>query len=183
MAKLPFSKLGVKSNTDVALVTYGDYTIEVRKYLPMDEKAKMITTILNYSADDTNFYSPLKVKVFLTLEVMYTYTNLSFTDKMKENYLKLYDTVVSSGLFDEIVKAIPEEEWDNLQDTIWDTIDNIYNYKNSAAGVIEVIANNYNATNFDLATIQEKLSNPDEMTLLKEILPLLNSENDLDLHQ
>ena len=105
MAKIPFSKLGIKINTDISYVTIGEYQIEVKQYLPMEEKAALVANIMNFSVDDTGFYNPLRVKTFLTLEIMYTYTNLGFTAKMKEEGLKLYDTVISSGLFDKIIEA------------------------------------------------------------------------------
>jgi hypothetical protein len=47
----------------------------------MIEKAEMISKIINASADDNGYYNPLQIKVYLTLETVYAYTNISFTDK------------------------------------------------------------------------------------------------------
>ena len=66
MAKLPFSKLGVKVETDIAYLPWGDYNIEVNKYLPMGEKTEMVSKIINKSSDNNGYYNPLKVKVYLT---------------------------------------------------------------------------------------------------------------------
>ena len=49
MAKLPFSKLGIKLDTNIALLPWGEYNIEVSKYLPMSEKAEMVSEIIRYS--------------------------------------------------------------------------------------------------------------------------------------
>lgn len=177
MAKIPFSKLGIKLNTAIATVSWGEYEIEVRKYLPLEEKAELISKVLNYSVDDLGYYNPLKVEVFLALETVYAYTNLSFTAKMKEEGLKTYDLLIGSGLFDKIIEAIPENEWQSIQNSAWEVIDNIYEYQNSAVGILNTIKNDYNNVNLDLAAIQDKINDPDSLELLKQIAPLLNLEN------
>lgn len=174
MAKIPFSKLNVKLNNKVKMVSWGDYEIEVQQYLPMDEKAKLIGNVINWSADiNTNFYNPLQIKVFLTLETLYAYTNISFTEKQKENVLKLYDNIISSGLFDAVKNAIPVIEWNELENTVNDTIDLIYTYRNSAMGVLETISADYSNLNLDASEIQAKLSDPDNLTLLKNVVTQL----------
>lgn len=172
MAKIAFSKLGLKSDSTVATISCNECSIEVRQYLPMSEKADMITRIINASVDDNGFYNPLKVHTFLTLEVVYTYTNLTFTEKMKENEMKLYDTFMSSGLFDAIVGAIPAKEWNMINDSINTMIKNIYDYKNSALGILENIALDYNNLSLDADALTDKVLNPESLATLKELLPL-----------
>jgi hypothetical protein len=62
----------------------------------------MITKIINQSLDDNGYYNPIRVKIFTVLEVVFAYTNLSFTAKQKENIFKLYDQLVSTGIFQEV---------------------------------------------------------------------------------
>ena len=173
MAKIPFSKLGVKVDNETALLSWGEYDIEIKKYLPMNEKAEMISKIINLSADDNGYYNPLRLKVYLALETMYAYTNISFTEKQKENELKLYDMVLSSGLFSKVVELIPENEWKDLQNTVQHTISNIYEYKNSIFGILEAINNDYNNLNLDATEIQAKLGDPENLALLKQVLTKL----------
>ena len=173
MAKLPFSKLGVKVETDITHLPWGDYSIEINKYLPMGEKTEMVSKIINKSSDNNGYYNPLKVKVYLTLEVLYRYTNLSFTEKQKENELKLYDMVMSSGLFKQIVSLIPEEEWKDLQTTVWDTISNIYEYKNSILGILETVSGDYENLNLDALQLSQEIGNPDNIELLRNVLDKL----------
>ena len=173
MAKVPFSKLGLKVNTEVVLIPYGEYNIEVCKYLPMEDKTILVSNVLNYSMDDNGFYNPLKIKVFLTLETVYAYTNLNFTVKMKEDPQKLYDILVSSGLFTDIVNRIPEEEWNDLQNTVWHTISNIYDYKNSVMGILDTISADYSNLDLDATEIQKKIGDPENMALLREVLTKL----------
>ena len=172
MAKLAFSKLGVKINTDIKHVEWGDNVIEVRQYLPMAEQAELVSVVLNMSMDDNGYYNPLKIKTYLVLETVFYYTNLTFTEKMKENGLKLYDILISSGLFNAIISAIPVEEWKDLQSTVWHMVSNIYEYKNSAMGILDAITSDYNGLSLDAEALADKVLNPEAMTTLKQLLPL-----------
>ena len=51
------------------------------------------------------------------LEILYSYTNINFTEKQKEDPAKLYDLVVSGGLIKLVLQAIPEEEYNILETT------------------------------------------------------------------
>ena len=175
MAKVPFSKLQASVSNYVHHNTYlnksgEEVTYEVKQYLPMQEKLEMITRIINYAVDDNGFYNPMRVKFFMTLEVVYTYTNLTFTEKMKEDQFKLYDILVSTGIFNDVLTTIGEREWADIQKSVWDTINNIYQYHNSAMGVLEALKSDYSNLNFDLEALQQNISNPENLTLLKQIL-------------
>lgn len=180
MAKVPFSKLEVKICDDSCSAFYcnlkgEEIYYEVKRYLPVEEKLEMITKIINQSVDDNGFYNPMKVQIFTVLEVTYAYTNLSFTAKQKENVFKLYDQLISTGIFTDIKNCIQETEWQEVENTIIKTIDNVYKYKNSALGVIEAISTDYSAVNMDLEAIQQKLEDPNALGLIKEIIPLMNA--------
>lgn len=180
MAKVPFSKLNVKRNEEVISIVWNEMTVEVLKYLPMKDKAEMISRIINLSVTDAGFYNPLQIEVLLTLEILYNYTNISFTEKQKEDVYKLYDSVISSGLFAAVKDSIPANEFDGIQTTVWHTIDKIYEYKSSILGLLEAVSQDYSNTALDLKDIQNVLSDPDSLGLLKQILPLLNNEPIMD---
>ena len=172
MAKVPFSKLNLKSNTGVSVIDFNEYAIEVSRYLPFKEKTELVSNIINYSVDENGFYNPLKVKLYMTLEVIYAYTNLTFTAKMKEDPFKLYDTFVSSGLFNRIVSEIDPSDWEAIQKDVWDTIKNIYDYRNSALGILEAISTDYSNLQLDANEITDKLLSPDNLSTLKQLAPL-----------
>ena len=180
MAKVPFSKLQAKMDCGVTKLSYNNLAgeniyYEVKHYLPFAEKLELVSHIINNSIDDNGFYNPMRVKLYLTLEVVYAYTNLSFTEKMKEDPFKLYDILVSTGIFANIIEAICENDWIEIQENVWATIKNLYNYKNSAMGILDMISTDYKNVDFDLSAIQEKLADPNSLDLLKEILPLANT--------
>lgn len=173
MAKFAFSKLGAKVVNDVAAVNWGENSFEVLQYLPFEKKLEMISNIVNLSIDENGYYNPMRVKFFTALEMVYAYTNLSFTDKMKEDGFKLYDILVSTGLFDAIVSALPANEWKDIQESVQLTITNIYTYRNSAMGILETISADYSNLDLEASNIQSKLSDPDNLTLLKDVITKL----------
>ena len=170
MAKVSFSKLGLKINQDIKTIIFNNQNIEVKQYLSVNEKLELISNVINASHDDNNFANPVKISVFTTLEIMYAYTNINFTDKQKEDPTKLYDMLVSSGLVAAVVNAIPEAEYHEVLCGVSDSIDAIYTYRNSVMGILEQVSQDYSNLDLDATEIQKKLADPNSLGLLKDIL-------------
>lgn len=173
MAKVSLTKLGLKINQDIKIIKFNEQTIEVKQYLPVNDKLELITNVINASHDDNNFANPVKVSVFTTLEIMYAYTNINFTDKQKEDPTKLYDMLISSGLVAAVVNAIPEAEYHEVLCGVSDSIDAVYTYRNSVMGIMENISTDYAGLSFDAEEIRKNLSDPDNMAFLKSVLTKL----------
>lgn len=178
MAKVAFNKLGLKVDGTVNMLQWNpsddkDFIpVEVKSYLPIEEKIELIGNVINNSVDENNFYNPIRVKIFLTLETMYYYTNINFTDKMKENPFKLYDLIVSTGLYEKVLMLIGNE-MTIIAETVWETIDSIYSYRNSVMGILDTISTDYSNLKFDASEIQKELSDPENMSLLRAVLDKL----------
>ena len=178
MAKVPFSKLQACVNSSDCTLSYcnkagEEIHYEVKHYLPFVEKLDLVSRIINQSIDDNGFYNPMRVKLFMTLEIVYAYTNLSFTEKMKEDPFKLYDILTSTGIFTDIVNVIHKNDWKEIQESVWSTIKNIYDYNNSVMGILNNVVSDYNNLNLDATEIQARLADPENMALLKDILAKL----------
>lgn len=174
MAKVTFSKLGLSKNTEVKEIEWNGQKIEIKQYLPIEDKINLVGKILNNAVDDNGYYNPIRLNIYQTVESILVYTNISVTEKQKEDVLKLYDCFVSTGL----EKAIKEDgnlkdEW--LQIDLWivEAIDNIYDYRNSAAGIMEAISRDYSDLELDADKIKGDIANPDNLTLLKDVLTKL----------
>lgn len=173
MAKLAFSKLGLKVNNEIKTIEFNEQTIEVKQYLPVNDKLELISNVINASADDNNFANPVKIAIFTTLEILYNYTNVTFTEKQKENPTKLFDLVISNGLVKEVVNAMNEAEYTDLISGIQRSVDAVYSYRNSVFGILDTITTDYNNLNLDALNIQQALADPENMDLLKQVLTKL----------
>lgn len=174
MAKVSFNKLGLKVNSQVETVDFNGETIEVKQYLPIQQKLKMIGDILNAAYETENNYSnPVKVEVLTTLEIIFNYTNINFTEKQKEDSPKLYDLLYSSGLVNQITQKIPASEIAFVASGVKETSKAIYDYRHSLLGILDATREDYNNLNYDAAEIQKKLADPENMAFLKDVLTKL----------
>lgn len=170
MAKVSFSKLNLTKNTEVIEKKFHDQIIEIKEYLPVEEKLNLVSKIINSSVDENNFYNPARVHIFKMLNIIFAYTNISFTDKQKEDIYKLFDLIVSSGLASVVFGSIPEEELDFIQEATEETIKSIYSYKTSVLGIMDAISQDYSNLNLDATAIQQKLADPENMEFLRGVL-------------
>ena len=173
MAKVSFSKLGLKTNNEIVNIHFNDQIIEVKQYISVNDKLKLISEVINNTIDEHNFCNPVKVKVYLALGILDYYTNINFTEKQKEDPVKLYDCFQSSKLLHQICDVIPEEEFNDLTEGTWNSINAIYTYNNSAMGIMDNLGKDYSNLNFDASAIQEKLGNAENVEFLKEVLAKL----------
>ena len=173
MAKVSLTKLGLKTNQEIKTIIFNEQEIEVKQYLPINDKLTIISNIINNSADEYSFANPVKITVFIALEIIYNYTNINFTDKQKEDGAKLYDLLHSSGLIDAVYEVLPYSEREEISDGVWDSIRSIYSYKNSVMGILDNISADYNNLNLDATEIQQKIGDPENMALLKQVLTKL----------
>ena len=175
MAKIAFTKLGLTKAAESAVKTVeiNGQTIEVKQYLPINDKLELIAKVLNQSADDNNFANPIKLDVFTSLEIVFSYTNISFTEKQKEDLVKLYDLLESNNIFNTIIAEIPQAEYTAIVDGVEECADAVYTYKNSVLGLLESISQDFSDLNFDATEIQRKLGDPTNMALLKDVLAKL----------
>lgn len=176
MAKIPFSKLGLKTaKAEVKTITINEQEVEVKQYLPIQDKLNLVSNVINAAAaQDENYKNPIKLDVFGALEMLYAYTNLTFTDKQKEDPSKLYDILDSNHIFDIVFDEIPDEEYNFIVAGIEESSDAIYEYHNSVLGVLEAVSNDYENLNFDVEQLMKNIDNKDNLTLLKDVVTKLD---------
>lgn len=173
MAKVGLTKLGLTKNTEVEIVEWNEQKIEVKQYLPIEEKLRLISNVVNLSVDDNGYYNPAKIYIYTILEILDIYTNINFTEKQKEDVAKTYDLVVSSGLSAKIFGALNPYEYQQLQSWIQELIDSIYQYKNSLVGMMEIIKEDYGDIELDAENIQKTLGDQENLAFLKDVMDKL----------
>ena len=173
MAKLAFSKLGLKPNNNIGTIVHNNLTIEVTDYLPVNNKLELIGNVINSAIDDNGYYNEGKVRVYFVLEVINAYTNITFTDKQREDPCKLYDLLVGNELWEKVWDLMLASEKEYLESCLAKTIHSIYEYKNSVMGILDIVAQDYSNMNLDAKNIQQALADPENMALLKDVLTKL----------
>lgn len=175
MAKVSFSKLGLTKNNNVNIIEFNGQKIEIKQYLSINDKANLASNVLNYTIGNgtTRFINPLQVEVYTLLQIIEKYTNITFTDKQREDPAKLYDLIVSSKLWGLVFEQIDKDDYATMISYINKSVEAFYNYYNSIYGILDNINKQYETMNLDAAEIQKKLDNPESLSLLKEVLEKL----------
>lgn len=171
MPKVAFSKLNKVKSAPAETVSIADAEVTVAQYLPLAEKLDLIQAVIEQSGNgEEGFYNIVKLDTYYTIEMIRAYTNISFTEKQLEDIPKLYDAIILNGIWDVIVKAIPEKEQDYIWGNVLSMAREITDYNHSALGIMKVISSDYSNLNFDAAEIKNNIADPDNLKLLKTIV-------------
>ena len=111
--KASYANMKLKVNTDVNTFDFCGQTIQVLKYLPAQDKYDLLMITLQKSLEE-GMYNEFKLNLYFELNLVYMYTNISFTEKQRENEFKLYDTLKSNGFFELFFNALDENEYNEL---------------------------------------------------------------------
>lgn len=174
MAKVGFGSLKITKVDDrVNTFTFNEKEIEVKRYLPFSDKLTLIGNAINLAADGNRFANPMKIDMYLDLEIMFAYTNITFTDKQKEDLVKLYDMLASAGFFEAMYNVIAEDEASTIHYNAARIAENMYGQMNSLYGIMENVATDYADVGTKIDKYQQDLANPDNLSLLKGIMTKL----------
>ena len=140
MAKVTFASLKLKRNNEVNIFTLEDKEIEVKKYLPFQDKYNMIMSALEKSLVD-EIYNDIKLGMYLELYIVYNYTNITFTEKQKENEENLYDILASNGVIEQVMKTMEADELNFIYDAVENIKEDYMDYKLSITGMVDKVMN------------------------------------------
>jgi hypothetical protein len=85
----------------------------------------------------------------------------------------LFDKLSSSGLMQEIFAAIPDEEIDIIHEYLESTVGAIYQYNQSALGILDSVSQDYSNLDFDIQGLYEKLADKDNLSTVRDVLTKL----------
>ena len=170
MAKISFTKLKLTKKNEIKTLKYNGEEIEVKQYLPIQDKLALISRVISYAADQYNFANSVKLDLFLSLEIMYEYTNINFTEKQKENPTKLYDLLEENGLIDAVISLIPSTEYQTLYEGVAEISKSIYTYQTSLLGILETARNDYGDLKLDADEIVKELTDPNQLSTVKKVI-------------
>lgn len=173
MAKIAYTKLALAPNKEIKSFDYNGQNIDVIQYMPLEKKLEILTEVINNSGDDKGFYNRAKIEFNIILEIVFNYTNITFTEKQKADRMKLYDALVGSGFWNYVRQVLPDDEWEWYNRMTYFTIDKIYEYRNSIYGILDAMKTDYDNLDLDATKIRDELANEDNLTLLKDVVTKL----------
>ena len=133
--KVSYANMKLKTNTSVNTFDFCEQKIEVLKYLPAQDKYDLLMITLQKSLEG-NVYNAFKLNLYFELNLVYMYTNISFTDKQREDEFKLYDTLKSNGFFELFYSAMEVSEYEDLFKQMTDMVETFEKDRGTVAGIL-----------------------------------------------
>lgn len=140
MGKVSYINMKLKVKNEIKTFKFQDSEIEVMQYLPIEDKFDLIMITLQQSLVN-GIYNSIKLEMYFNLNLAYMYTNISFTEKQKEDAEKIYNILKTNGFFDKMIEVIPDDEYAELLGYIEEEIEKSMRYNTSAAAIIQSIVN------------------------------------------
>lgn len=139
--KVSYANMKLKVNTNVKTFDFCGQKIQVLQYLPAQDKYDLLMVTLQKSLEN-GIYNDFKLNLYFELNLVYMYTNISFTEKQREDEFKLYDTLKSNGFYEQFFKVMNEDEYNELLKTLSDIEWAKTKQKMSVAGLINQLIDN-----------------------------------------
>ena len=133
---MQYKDLELKRNNDTVAFTWKGKEINIKKYLPVEDKYDVVMITIQKAAEGS-IYNPIKLDMFFHLNLIYMYTDLEFSDEDRQDESKLYDEMKSTGFLNEFLKNIDNDEYKEMLEDIEDIICDTKQYNISAASVLK----------------------------------------------
>lgn len=132
-----YKDLNLHIDNDMFFIEVQGKKINIKKYLPINDKKDLVEITLQKAEQTDGTYNEILIDMYFNLHLVYLYTDIVFTDEDREDEMKLYDELESSGLLERILDKIPDEEYNTLMDYLKAMRKEISSYKHSAAAMVQ----------------------------------------------
>ena len=179
--KVSYANMKLKTDTSVKTFEFGGQKVEVLQYLPAQDKYDLLMITLQKSLED-NIYNEFKLNLYFELHLVYMYTNISFTEKQREDEFKLYDTLKSNGFYEKFFQVINEDEYNELFEQLNAIKNASFKNKRSVAGLIGEFINDLPANAEAAAKIVESFD-PEQYKAVVDFARYANGGRDINTNQ
>lgn len=165
--------LGIEGiDTSLEFVPIGNTQVAIKKNIPILEKMELISDIVNASIDDNDFYNPCFGKINLLVKLVLAYTDIEVNKDV--SIFDLYD-IFSNGVFQAVIPIIFESpDYSFIVHGVEEFIHSIYEYKNSARGILKGLMADAKESNLELEDIVKDINlAPESLAMVKDVLDKL----------
>lgn len=165
--------LGIEgTDTSLEFVSIGNTQVAIKKNIPILEKMELISDIVNASIDDNDFYNPCLGKINLLVKLVLAYTDIEVSEDI--SIFDLYD-IFSNGVFQVVIPIVSESpDYSFIVRGVEEFIHSIYEYKNSARGILKGLMADAKESNLELEDIVKDINlAPESLAMVKDVLDKL----------
>lgn len=140
MKEVDFKSLNLKVNDSVKTININGIDIEIKNYLPIEDKMDLIQIALQ-QAENMIGYDTILIDVYFHLYLVYFYTNIKFTEEEKTEPLKLFDILDSNNIISIVASSIPSAEFEDMKDYLYSQLENNSKFKTSLVYILDILMN------------------------------------------
>lgn len=146
MDKIKTIALGPVPTFEVRYEKIGDAVITITPHIPYEKVLDMIQWCVNLIIDERPFVSEPLHQIVKDMALVKYYTNLDSADILDNPTFELsalferYDILISHEIFKRIRDFIDKDQLNFFESTLEKTMQNIVNYRNSAQGILDTLA-------------------------------------------
>lgn len=160
---------------ELQTITINGHEIPVLPTLSIRERISFVEFIIENSIDETTgCFSPVRIEVFFSLALVRWYAGITFEED--DDLLDAYDALEENGVFDSVVAAIGQTEYDFMKDLVNETLGDIARYNNSFAGMMQLASAKADGLDGQITEILEKVKNREGMELLGSIKDMVGTD-------
>lgn len=176
--KVSYANMKLKVNTSVETFDFCGQKVEVLQYLPAQDKYDLLMITLQKSMEH-GAYNEFKLNFYFELNLVYMYTNISFTEKQREDEFKLYDNLKSNGFFEKFFQALDENEYNELFAQLNSIKDATTFNRNSVGAIVNRLIDDLPANAETAAKIVESF-NPSQFKAVVDFARYANGGRDIN---
>lgn len=172
--RIKLNSLGVIEEVAPQYVQIGETVVTVERFIPYEKMLDMIQWCIDYIINDRPFISaPLK-KIIKEFAILNFYTNFDFNflteyHEMSDIYAE-YDLVYRYGVMEKVLQFIDKGQIDFFNKTLDETLESIMAYRNSAAGIVDALAEHAKADTKAMEKAIEMISDDEQNQKIGQLL-------------
>lgn len=172
---MTFEELNIKPVDDMkrSITIGGDIKLDIVQYLPIKDKADLITYIVDNAVDEmTGCFSPVRLNVYYSLAIVKWYAGVDIS--AVDDVPSVYDMLEQNNIINMILAEIPEEERNYMSKLIDDTVEDISRYNNSFAGMVSNISSEANVLDKSVSDLLEKFRSKENLEVFNSVKDMIN---------
>lgn len=136
MEKVSFAKMNLKVANKTIPVSIAGAEIQVLDYLPIEDYYDWIMISIQKSMEN-GVVNPIKLEMYFNLNMIYLLTNISFTEKQREDEAKLFNILDSNGVITAVARA--SSIYQDAYEICQEQVKKIEEYNRSAAALLQKV--------------------------------------------
>lgn len=170
MARIGFTKITpIKSLEDKTITINGEQVV-IKQYLPIAEKALLVSDVLADVLDEHGMNSNLRETIYTALYIIKYYTNINLTEAMFNTAGKTYDLLKLNHIIDQVIQNIPVEEYEEIAKAIRESLLIVSTYRTSLAGMFYDMQAGDQASVKSADELMNQLNEVSQNGFLREVL-------------